>query len=81
MNTIYGKNIHSCYIYLAVVWLFYMMIHDCYVNVLSYDDMMYDGYCAYWFTISNLITVEFHYIYSSYVIKSSQLIFIRLPLL
>ena len=25
--------------------------HDCYVIVLSYDDMMYDGYCAYWFTI------------------------------
>ena len=26
--------------------------HDCHVNVLSsYDDMMYDGYCAYWFTI------------------------------
>ena len=68
------RRLFMLYLISCIVVSFYD--HDCYVNVLSYDAVMNDGYCAYWFTISNLITVEFHYIFSAYVIKSSQLIFI-----
>ena len=43
--------------------------HDCYVIVLSSYDMMHDGYCAYWFTISTVTSSPLNFII--YIVHTS----------